>query len=202
MQLEYNPNNWNANEYYYRKHYAPRPQSTSTYNVPSLVSYVPSLTVSSSDSYAPLSPYTPCGGLETHVDAITQDLTTPKQNDPINAFFRGKQLFLGKSVEDIVGLIYERETIKYESFRAMDYQASQNKTKLFELDNLRFGLDPQFERVRQNIVKELNVLESEKRREEVECWRDITRLKGELREVMREFGQEKRKSALLQYTPG
>jgi hypothetical protein len=72
---------------------------------------------------------------------------------------------------------------------------------LFEIDNLRAGLNPQIERVRQNIVKELHILESDKRRETVECWRDITRLKGELREVMREFGQEKRKAALLGSPP-
>jgi hypothetical protein len=86
--------------------------------------------------------------------------------------------------------------MKYDSFRAMDYEAAGIKTKLFEIDNLRTGLNPQIERVRQNIVKELHALESEKRRETVECWRDITRLKGELREVMREFGQEKRKAEM------
>jgi len=202
MQLEYDPTSWASKEYYYRTHYTPISQSSSLYSASSLASYVPSLTVSSSDSYAPLTAYTPSSGLETHVDAIIQDLTAPPQNDPINAFFTAKQAFLGKSVQDIVGLIYERESLKYASFRAMDYQATQTKTKLFELNNLRFGLDPQFERVRQNIEKELNTLESEKRREYVECWRDIMRLKGDLREVMREFGQEKRKSALLGYTPG
>ena len=202
MQLEYDSQNWTAKEYYYRTHYGPRARSASGYSASSSVPYVPSLTVSSSDSYAPLPAYAPSGGLETHIDAIMQDLTAPPQNDPINAFFTAKQAFLGKSVQDIVGLIYERETIKYESFHAMDYQAARIKTKLFELQNMRTGLNPQMERITQNIEKELNVLESEKRREEVECWRDVMRLKGDLREVMGEFGQEKRKTALLGYTPG
>ena len=202
MQLTNEPQYWAAKEYHYRTYYKPVSAQSSSASFPtSTLPYVPSLTVPASDIYAPLPPYSPLGSLETHVDAMTREFTVPPQQDYMAAFFGGKQAFLGKSVEDIVGLIYERETMNYDSFRAMDYQAAGIKTKLFEIDNLRAGLNPQIERVRQNIVKELHILESDKRRETVECWRDITRLKGELREVMREFGQEKRKAALLGSPP-
>ena len=57
--------------------------------------------------------------------------------------------------------------------------------------------DPQAEKIRVQIEREMTSLEREKRFEEVACWRDTTRLRGDLREALRELGQEERKSALL-----
>jgi hypothetical protein len=53
------------------------------------------------------------------------------------------------------------------------------------------------ERVRIGIEHEILETDSEKRREEVECWRDVTRIKTDLRDALREFSQEKQKGALL-----
>ena len=44
---------------------------------------------------------------------------------------------------------------------------------------------------------EIAGLEKERRMEEVSCWRDITRLKSELRETLKEFNHEKEKEGLL-----
>jgi len=51
------------------------------------------------------------------------------------------------------------------------------------------------------VEKELADLEGEKRKETVECWRDVTRLKTDLRDALREFGQQKRTADLLMPTP-
>ena len=81
------------------------------------------------------------------------------------------------------------------------WNTHQIKSRLFEIDSWRLGLNPQMERVRFQVEQELAGLEGEKRKEHVECWRDVTRLKGDLRDALREFGQEQRKTDLLNTAP-
>ena len=87
--------------------------------------------------------------------------------------------------------------IKHAHLHKIDYESCQMKTRLYEVDQRRRGGDPQAEKIRVQIEREMTSLEREKRFEEVACWRDTTRLRGDLREAMRELGQEERKSALL-----
>lgn len=136
-----------------------------------------------------------------HLEAITDDILSKGASDPLSHFFTAKKRFLSKSVEDILGLIYEREEIKYDNLQKTDYDSCQLKTRLFEIDSWRAGINPQLDKTRGQIDRELMTLEREKRFENVACWRDTTRLKGELREALREFNQEKRKEGLLR-NPG
>ena len=148
-----------------------------------------------SDSYVP-----PAG--DEVLEALTQDITTtPPIGDPVDAFFAAKRTFAARSVEDILSSLYERETLKYDNLRDIDYQSTTLRTRLFELQRWRLGLNPQMERVRFQVEQELAGLEGEKRKEHVECWRDVTRLKGDLRDALREFGQEQRKTDLLNTAP-
>ena len=62
-------------------------------------------------------------------------------------------------------------------------------------------MNPQMERVKIGLEHELHALAGETRREHVECWRDVTRLKTDLRDALREFGQQKRTADLLMPTP-
>ena len=142
-------------------------------------------------------PYTPSSGSSSHLDALTDSLTTKPSQDPLDTFFSAKRTFLGKTVEDILGSMYERVSLKYENLHQLDYQAVQLKTRLMDLQQWRWGLNPQMERVRIGIEHEILETDSEKRREEVECWRDVTRIKTDLRDALREFSQEKQKGALL-----
>ncbi|NUM55791.1 MAG: hypothetical protein HUU46_19290 [Candidatus Hydrogenedentes bacterium] len=167
----------------------PNRRSTS-YNVPPLSSY----TFTPSDSAAP---YAPSAGGSAHLDAVTDSLAVKPSQDPLDTFFSAKRTFLGKSVEDILGSIYERISLKYENLHQLEYQSIRLGTRLLELNNCNWGMNPQIERVRINLEREILSTDTEKRNEEVECWRDVTRLKTELREVLREFSQEKQKSALF-----
>ena len=142
-------------------------------------------------------PYTPSKGGSTHLDALTDSLTTQPGQDPLDNFLTAKRTFVGKTVEDILGSLYERVSLKYDNLQQLDYQSSQLKTRLMALEQWRWGLNPQMERVRIGIEHEILDTDAEKRREEVECWRDVTRLKTELRESLREFSQEKQKNALI-----
>jgi hypothetical protein len=117
--------------------------------------------------------------------------------DPIHEFMEGKKRFLSRGIEDVLGLIHERVKIKYDLMHQIDYDSCKMKTHLFPLYHFQVGLNPNVDRMRSNIDKELVGLEREKRMEEVACWRDISRLRGELREIMAEYSQEKRKDGLL-----
>ena len=117
--------------------------------------------------------------------------------DPLGDFFSGKKAFLSDSIEGVVGLIYERQHLKYENFRKIDYDSCRAKTLLFQIDQWRLGLHQNVDRLRMGLEKELIGLERERRMEEVACWRDIVRLKTDLRELTGEFAQEKRRDSLL-----
>ena len=149
-----------------------------------------------SDSYAG-KPYSSCTAPLGHLEAITDDILPRDNSDPLGPFFAAKRGFLAGSVADILSLIYEREQLKYDNLRKIDYDSAKQKTRLFEIDSWRTGANPQIDKTRAQIDRELLSFEREKRFEDVACWRDITRLRGELREAVREFSQEKRKESLL-----
>jgi len=149
-----------------------------------------------SDSYIESEPFFSKGAVSP-LEVITDNFFPSRPHDPLGPFLAAKREFWAKSVEDILGLISKRERIKYDNMHKIDYESCYMKTRLYELDHWRRGFDPQVERTRVQIEREMSSLEREKRFEEVACWRDTTRLRGELREALRELGQEERKAALL-----
>lgn len=94
-----------------------------------------------SDSYVP-----PAG--DEVLEALTHNITTTPAGDPIDAFFTAKKTFAARSVEDILTSLYERETLKYDNLRDIDYQSTTLRTRLFELQRWRLGLNPQMESAR------------------------------------------------------
>lgn len=117
--------------------------------------------------------------------------------DPLEHFFLGKKVTLSRSVEDIVGLIDERVALKYTNIRTIDYESCETKTKIFELDRWYLGMNSSIDKMRSAFERELLGFEREKRMEEVACWRDVARLKSELREATKELDQENRRGELL-----
>ena len=159
--------------------------------------YSPHLPSLINESYGIQSPDQYDSGLVTHLDVLAEDLIHESKGDPLESFFLGKKAFLAKSVEGILGLIYEREHMKYESIRKIDYESCQTKSKIFELESCPTGRNPNIDKLRTNIDRDLMAFEREKRMEEVACWRDTCRLKSELREVMGDVTQEKRRELLI-----
>lgn len=195
------PYNFQASQYYYQKRYSPKPVAQSPQYTSSSPYYVPSLSFSPSDSATLLQTQLDTPTADGIIDAITQDMPAPQSGDSIDSFFASKRAFVARSVENILGLIYERESLCYENIRKLDYEGSDVKARLLEIEKWRWGLNPQMERVRFGVEHEIRALEGEKRKEEVECFRDTTRLKTELREAMREFSQEQRKAGLMGAQP-
>ena len=185
--------NWmepELNRYLYSAH-GPRAYLNTAFSFPYLA-----LFSQPSDSSLWSEPYSSKGAVSP-LETITDGFVPKTLHDPLEPFFTARGQFWAKSVDDILGLISERERLKYENMHKIDYESCQIKTRLFELDHWRRGFDPRLERTRVQIERELSALEREKRFEEVACWRDVTRLRSELREAVREYGLEKRKQALL-----
>lgn len=130
------------------------------------------------------------------LDALTDGLI-PNSSHSLDQFLSGKKRFAAKSVEEMLGLIYEREQIKDEMVRKIDLESASLKEKLWETGDWLTGINPQLDKTRGQIQGEIMGLEREKRMEEVACWRDIVRIKGDLREALRDFDQEKRKENLI-----
>jgi len=94
-------------------------------------------------------------------------------------------------------LIYDREKLKYENLRRIDYDSCKVRTSILQISSWEVGADPQLEKVRMGLEGEALGLEREKRAEEVACWRDTTRLKEGLREVVERLWQDRRREELL-----
>jgi len=149
-----------------------------------------------SDSYAVTEPNHSAPSATDSVDALTHFLT-PSKPDPLMDILGQQAAFHAKSVEELLGLIYEREHLKYDNIKHIDYESSQLKGRLFEIGTIATGIDKGIDRTRGQIERDLFAFERDKRMEEINCWRDVVRLKGDLRETLHTFQQEKRKENLL-----
>ncbi len=127
----------------------------------------------------------------------TSYLDRSGSGDPLDLFLGRKREFLVKSVEEILSLIDNREKLKYENLRRIDYDSCKVRTSILQISSWEVGADPQLEKVRMGLEGEALGLEREKRAEEVACWRDTTRLKEGLREVVERLWQDRRREDLL-----
>ena len=117
--------------------------------------------------------------------------------DPLAEFMAVKKRFLASSIEDVLGLIDERRKLKEDNLYHIDYDTCRSITRLYHLDHWQTGLSSSVDKIRTTIHSELVAFEREKRMEEVAAWRDMTRLRGELREIIGEYVMEKRKDGLF-----
>ena len=117
--------------------------------------------------------------------------------DPLAEFMAVKKRFLASSIEDVLGLLDERRRLKEDNLYRIDYDSCIATSRLYQLDNWQIGLFPNVDKIKTAIHKELVAFEREKRMEEVGAWRDMARLRGELREIIGEYVMEKRKDGLL-----
>ncbi len=141
-------------------------------------------------------------GVYSPVDALLDGVRSVPAVDPLDRFMTAKKRFLARSTQDILGLIYERETLKYENIRRMLYESAHIGGQLRNLGDWTIGSFKDIDKTRSQLEKEIAGLEKERRGEEVSAWRDIIRLKTDLREVLKEFNHEKEKEGLLSaYNP-
>jgi hypothetical protein len=131
------------------------------------------------------------------LEGLSDGLSLAKSSDPLGAFLGAKKEFLGKSIADLLREIEVRERMRDDHLHRIDYESCSFQTRIYELDFWQRGMNPTADKVRTSIEKEMSGLEKEKRMEEISCWRDVSHLKTDLREVMQEWAMEKRKDLLL-----
>ncbi len=174
----------------YSTHEAQSPMYTTQHSYYFSVPYNAFSLPQRSDSYA-------VPGTTQVLDALTGGLETTLQHTPLDRFLDRRKRFAAGSVEDILGQIYERQTLKYDLIGNIEEERCYIKSKLLETGQWRTGLNPQLDKTRGQLQSTILALDQEKRREETACWRDITRLRSELREALREFDAEHHKTGLL-----
>ena len=121
---------------------------------------------------------------------------TSKQ-DPLARFLSGKRRLLNKTIEDIVTLIEEREKIRDRNIYQIDKDICEVHTRMLNLPRERYIVNPDTEKMYHTLQQQVMRSYGEQRAEEISCWRDVTRLKSDLREPVKELEQEKRKQSLL-----
>ena len=117
--------------------------------------------------------------------------------DPLARFISGKRKSLNKSLDDILNLIKEREKIKDRNVLEIDQEICQVHTTMMNHPKNRYAVDMSLLKSYDVLQQQVNALDNVKRSEEISCWRDVTKLKSDLRDSIKELEQEKRKQSLL-----
>ena len=131
------------------------------------------------------------------LDAVVDTFTRPEPADPGAWFLQSRGRSLARGIEGVLGAIYERERLKDQNLAGIDADMAEVKEKLARLSVWYLSQNPQVDRVRANMEREVLGLEREKRFEAVACWRDVVRLRAELYESLGHFEREEAKAALL-----
>jgi len=124
--------------------------------------------------------------------------STSAVQDPLTAFVTGKVRILATTIDQIVDEIEERQNLGEKVMKEIVMRMSDLKEPLYQV--APFGSSPLTvgdPRRRAAIEKALLTLETEHRREEVATWKDVAGLKRELREIAREYEEEKNRARVM-----
>ena len=136
-------------------------------------------------------------GTDPGLEGIADGLALAKWTDPVGTFLSAKKGFLEASIKDLLAQIEERERLLHKHLYEIELETRENHRRLFEVDRWQRGFHPNLDRVRSQLERLEAGIYQQRRMEEVASWRDVSRLKSELREVTREWSMEKQKELLL-----
>ena len=120
--------------------------------------------------------------------------------DPLDRFLSRKLSIREASIAQVVREIQSRIRLRDRLLASMDQDMTRLKEKLYQA--APWGESSPFSvgdaRRRAALEGQLSALEVEKRKEETSAWRDVASLKKELRELLCEYEEEKRKLEVIQ----
>jgi len=121
-------------------------------------------------------------------------------SDLIDALFTDKVNTTRFSVLHLISQMRERQKIKKRNLEGIDYNMDNFKTQLAQVEDLClyneiFDLDRRKTRIK--IGEKITGLEKEKRAEKTSCWRDLTQLRKELTDLIKEYKIASRKKELI-----
>ena len=133
----------------------------------------------------------------SYLPISSTDLYPSHSKDPLDNFFQAKRVNLTRSVEDITGLIEQREKIKERNLYKIVIGECEINSRLFNLENWYLGVDPVIDKRRATFERDLLDFGKQKRMEETAAWNDILSLKNDLRGVVQDLYKEQIKQGLL-----
>ena len=120
------------------------------------------------------------------------------QLEPLDDLVSGKIVIIEQSLKHLYAEIEARQKIHDSLIEELDREHCRQMEALRQVaphGSSPFTIgDP---RRRSGIEKELATLENEKRHEQVAVWKDVGSLNRELRELMREFHEEKQRQRVI-----
>lgn len=120
------------------------------------------------------------------------------QQDPIEGFVRDKLIIIEAAINQVLGEIEQREQLLTELLEDIDAQICIQKEMFFRIAPYGSSAITEGDPKRRVAIEGmLASLETEKRREQASAWKDIASLKRELRELLREYNEEKRKQRVI-----
>ena len=125
-------------------------------------------------------------------------LSEPPATDPLESLVSGKLAIIEAGLKQVTEEIEERHTLHEQLVEELDRQLCIQNEALLQVaphGNMPSTVgDP---RRRSAIEKELATLEGDKRHEHIAVWKDVASLKRELRELSREFYEEKQRQSVM-----
>jgi len=145
----------------------------------------------------------PSYGSEKDLSEINKFLDAWKYkpgSDLIDVLFTDKVNATKFSILHLISQMRERRVIKKRNLERIDYDADKFKTELAQTEDLClyneiFNLDNRKTKI--NLDGKITGLEKEKRAEETSCWRDLTQLRKELADLIKEYKIASRKKELI-----
>lgn len=120
-----------------------------------------------------------------------------KANDPIDRFLDSKKEVLVNSAKRILEQIYERLALRDSNLYEIDQRISRANSVLEQLDVFELGALPVIDKRKVFFEKELITFEQEGRFEKVACWRDVSRLQGQLLELKQQIDSQSNRQKLI-----
>ncbi|HQN00965.1 MAG TPA: hypothetical protein PLL36_07820 [Candidatus Hydrogenedentes bacterium] len=133
-----------------------------------------------------------------HKSPIALSFESHGRLDPLEMLLAGKLRIVEASIEQITQEIEGREDLRNSMLNAIDKELCQQKELLYQVaphGSATFTIgDP---KRRTGIEKAIATLEAEKRHETGSAWKDIAGLNKELRILLREHEEEKRRQRVI-----
>lgn len=110
----------------------------------------------------------------------------------------GKLRIIEAAIEQITNEVEDRENLQKVLLETIDNEICDQKEALYQV--APHGSSPFTvgdSKRRASIERELAALEAEKRKETCSTWKDIANLKRELRDLLREHNEEKRRQRVM-----
>lgn len=120
-----------------------------------------------------------------------------KDMDPVTGLFESKTFFGKARIESVLNEMGTRYKLMNENLRGLDYQICEADSMIDRLPPHAPGMSKDLDRTRTALEDSVRRLEQEKMREKVTAWKDISRLKSDLHDVMEQYTSAQASGAFL-----